>query len=926
MPHTSRRNGQAEGRPSIYDEITDAIIADLDAGCVPWAQPWASANAPLDMPHNAASRRRYSGINVVILWAAAVERGFSTNAFLTFRQARELGGTVRKGERGTTVVYAHQFVPREERARAEAEQREPGSIPLLKRFTVFNTDQCDGLPDAIGKPPAPVPDHLILPRAEALISATGADFRIGGDKAYFSPTHDYVQVPRPDSFFDPINWHRTAFHELSHWTGHSSRLGRDQSGAFGSAAYGQEELVAEIGAAFVCATLGITPTVRHADYIGSWLAIMREDNRAILRAASAASRRPTSWRVISLPAAGPEGEEGLSLRDGLESRERESRGGPSWRIAVAKAPQKIALSRSCDIPFNKLVLSQANVRKIKTGVSVAELAEDIARRTLLQSLNVRPVLDADGRETGQFEVPAGGRRYRALEMLVTQKRLAKDAPIPCIVRAPGDDISAEEDSLAENAFREPLHPLDQFRAMQVLAQQGDDVDAIAAHFMTSTTVVRQRLKLASVSPRLHAIYADDGMTLEQLMAFSVCDDHQRQEQVWDLLAHSYNRSPSYIRSKLTEDTARASDKRARFVTVDAYIAAGGGVMRDLFEEDRGGWLTDPALLDRLVAEKLAAEDEKVHAEGWKWVSTAVDLPWGVTHGLRAIEGTPVPMSVEEAATLEALQRELEGLEREWADASEVPDDINARLNAIGEAIAGLSERPMIFEPGEMARAGAFVSIDADGSLRIERGYVRPEDEAAAGADSASGADIIAAAPPREGDEDRPDPQPGGGATDPGLGEEEAEGEATKPLPERLVAELTAWRTLALQDALAQRPAIAFAMVLHALVLRTFYRASCESCVELTLHPVSFAHAPADLRDSAPARAMAERHALWTDRLPKSDRDLWVAILELDSSGQGALFAHCASQAVNAQQEIVPKYDNGRDRHLVTAQRRRGHAS
>ena len=284
---------------------------------------------------------------------------------------------------------------------------------------------------------------------------------------------------------------------------------------------------------------------------------------------------------------------------------------------MARKPQKISLSPSRDIPFDLLELSQANVRKIKSGVSIGELADDIARRSLLQGLNVRPLLDEEGIETGRYEIPAGGRRYRALEMLVKQKRLAKDAAIPCIVQGAGNRIAAEEDSYAENNFREQLHPLDQFRAMKTLVDKGEDAESIAAHFMTTPAVVRQRLKLASVSPKLHEIYAEDGMTLDQLMAFTVSDDHARQEQVWELLEHSYNKSAAFIRQRLTENTVRANDKRVRFVGLEAYARAGGGIARDLFEADDGGWLTDPALLDTLVTEKLAAEAERVGAEGWK---------------------------------------------------------------------------------------------------------------------------------------------------------------------------------------------------------------------------------------------------------------------------------------------------------------------
>jgi len=279
-------------RASLYQEITDKFIAELEAGRVPWVQPWGTtaAKASLAMPKNAATSHCYSGINVLILWRAVVERGFSGQRWLTFRQALGLGGHVRRGETGTTVVYADRFVPDEERRRAERDGDEPGAIPFLKRFTVFNTDQCEGLPRELSTSPPPVAEGMILPQAEALIAATGADFRIGGDRAFYSPSHDFVQVPRPDAYFEPINWHRTALHELGHWSGHPSRLGRDLSGGFGSVPYAKEELCAEMTSAFVCATLGIVPTVRHADYLGSWLEVLREDDRAIVRAASAASK------------------------------------------------------------------------------------------------------------------------------------------------------------------------------------------------------------------------------------------------------------------------------------------------------------------------------------------------------------------------------------------------------------------------------------------------------------------------------------------------------------------------------------------------------------------------------------------------------------------------------------------------------------
>jgi antirestriction protein ArdC len=227
---------------------------------------------------------------VLILWIAVVERGFSCQRWLTFRQALGLGGHVRKGETGTTVVYADRFVPDRERERTQETGDEPQAIPFLKRFTVFNVDQCNGLPEDVAASPPRIETDVILPRAQALIEASGIDLRIGGSNAFYHPTHDFVQVPPPEAFFEPVNWHRTALHELSHASGHSSRLNRDLTGSFGSKKYAFEELIAEISAAYLCATLAIEPTVRHADYIGSWIEVLREDDRAIVKAASAASK------------------------------------------------------------------------------------------------------------------------------------------------------------------------------------------------------------------------------------------------------------------------------------------------------------------------------------------------------------------------------------------------------------------------------------------------------------------------------------------------------------------------------------------------------------------------------------------------------------------------------------------------------------
>jgi len=292
MSRESRIVRAGADRISLYDEITTKIIAELEAGRLPWVQPWGtvSAKAPLAMPKNAATGRGYSGVNVLILWGAVIENGFPAQSWCTFRQALSLGGNVRKGERGATVVYADRFIPDDEKKRARETSEDAQAIPFLKRFTVFNTAQCEGLPADIAVATPPEPPALIEPRVEALIRATGIDFRVGGNHAFYAPSADYVQVPPPQAYFEPINWHRTALHEIGHATGAPHRLNRDLLGVFGSKKYAFEELIAEISAAFCCASLGIVPTVRHADYVGAWLEVLREDNRAIVRAASQASK------------------------------------------------------------------------------------------------------------------------------------------------------------------------------------------------------------------------------------------------------------------------------------------------------------------------------------------------------------------------------------------------------------------------------------------------------------------------------------------------------------------------------------------------------------------------------------------------------------------------------------------------------------
>ena len=297
----SRKQDQCAEKPraTLYEEVTDRIVRELEQGIVPWVRPWGSGGkqSATGLPRNAATGRTYSGINILILWGRLFDEGYPAQQWLTFRQAITLGGTVRKGEHGVGICYADRFVPKDRRTSSQGdpssapnEASEPQAVAFLRRYTVFNIAQCDGLPDHCYGAPSPLPECEIVPEAEALARATLADIRHGGDEAYYECERDRIQLPPQPAFFDQINYYRTLFHELGHWTGHGNRLKRDQTGSFGSKLYANEELVAEMTAAFVCATLSISPTVRHADYIGNWIDVLRGDSRAIFRAASKASR------------------------------------------------------------------------------------------------------------------------------------------------------------------------------------------------------------------------------------------------------------------------------------------------------------------------------------------------------------------------------------------------------------------------------------------------------------------------------------------------------------------------------------------------------------------------------------------------------------------------------------------------------------
>lgn len=278
-------------KTDIYTSVTNKIIADLERGNLTWLQPWQADDAgQVSRPLRACSKA-YRGINTIMLWGSATEQGFTNPIWITYKQAAELGGQVRKGEKGTMVVYASSIVRSES---DEAGNNVETTIPFLKNYTVFNAGQVDSLPEHFYASAQPVHNNLQrIGVVEQFFAATKATIRHGGGKAYYSPSQDSVQMPELSTFRDRESYYATLAHEMTHWTSHTDRLDRNLGGKrFGDAGYAMEELVAEIGAAFLCADLGITPETRedHAAYIASWLKVLRYDKRAIFTAAAHAQR------------------------------------------------------------------------------------------------------------------------------------------------------------------------------------------------------------------------------------------------------------------------------------------------------------------------------------------------------------------------------------------------------------------------------------------------------------------------------------------------------------------------------------------------------------------------------------------------------------------------------------------------------------
>jgi antirestriction protein ArdC len=275
----------------VYQDVTDRIVKSLENGVAPWVKPWKSDGRSAGVHRNALTRRPYHGINVCLLTLEQMCKGYESGEWVTYRQAKELGGHVRKGEKATPIVLWKKYEKNatDEQGRPlfnEDGERVKKTLLFARMFSVFNVEQCDGL---TAEQPTERPKGFVgYEGIDAAIANIGATIDHGGDRAYYSPSADRIRLPRPAQFADAASYYATAAHELTHWTGHASRLARDLSGRFGDESYAAEELIAEMGAAFTCATLGIAGHLQHAEYIGSWIKVLKNDKRAIFTAASKA--------------------------------------------------------------------------------------------------------------------------------------------------------------------------------------------------------------------------------------------------------------------------------------------------------------------------------------------------------------------------------------------------------------------------------------------------------------------------------------------------------------------------------------------------------------------------------------------------------------------------------------------------------------
>lgn len=544
-------------------------------------------------------------------------------------------------------------------------------------------------------------------------------------------------------------------------------------------------------------------------------------------------------------------------------------------LATGSAAAVAAAQELLLIPLSQLRPSNRNVRK-SGSVSIPELASSIARVGLLQNLTV--VAAPDG---AHYEVVAGRRRLAALKLLVKRHKLDKNQAVHCLLV---QDDAARTVSLTENVQREAMSPIEELFAWKDLAAEGRPVEDIAADFGVTPLVVQRRLKLANVSPRLLADFDTQAVTLEQLMALAITDDHAAQEAAF-YESPQWQRNPEALRDHLTSNEVDASrDAVARFVGLAAYENAGGGMRRDLFADDKNGvFLTDGALLESLARDKLATTVEQVRLEGWAWVDAAPRVTSADLYQFQRVRSTrrePNKTEAKRIAKLEAQQAKLQDRVDDEDDMSdEQAQALENEMDELGNQLEAIERGLMEYPSAAMALAGAVVSVDAMGAIVVHRGLLRDEQAKALRAQEQQESGAAGSGPD------------GGGA------------EPAKPgISEKLTKRLSAHRTAALQAEVARHPQIALVAVVHRLALRVVvdtYRTE-GSAITVSASPQNGLglHAP-DIADSPAAIGMQKVRQAWADRLPQDPDALFTELLAYPQQELLSLLAVCVASTVDA---------------------------
>lgn len=543
-----------------------------------------------------------------------------------------------------------------------------------------------------------------------------------------------------------------------------------------------------------------------------------------------------------------------------------------------------AATETITVALNKLDRDPLNVRKTYTKEGIQEMAATIRADgyRILQNLIVRK-----GDKRGRFYVIAGGRRLAALDLLADLGEIAKDFAVECKERSAED---ATEISLIENTQREAMHPVDEYEAYRVLAEAGKSVEDIAARFGTTETMVRKRMALGRVSPILLDLHRQEEISFQQLSAFTVSDDHERQVEVWNSLP-SWNCDHRAIRAALQGEAVKATDKRMKLIGgLDAYEAAGGAVKRDLFDEQNGGYALDVALVEKLVADRLEAEADALRAEGWKWVEVVPVVP-NEAHYMHRVYPSDIPLTDEEQAEEERLEAEHDDLVAQ-IEAGEADEDAEPRIEAIQARLAVMSMAQEDYTPEDIAKAGCYVTMDYYGNVEIERGLVRPDEEAENEDEGDDGEE--------NADSDTDEAEEGGTTAAP---QPEQRLEPTFKMPAPLVQELTAQKTAAIRAELAHNPEVALAAVVHAMLVNLFgsYGGSDYTSLEVTVKSERLETSIANPAACKGIVALDELKENYGHTIPGKPSDLLEWCLEQPTSTLLELLAYAAAKSINAVQ-------------------------